>query len=92
LTPLQKYTVVLHQLADGITADMIHKYLKFGKSTSLEHLEYYWADIIECYGTEFLRRITVTDTLRLLVKVEECGFSGILGSIDYMHWQCTTVW
>jgi hypothetical protein len=41
LTLLQKYTVVLHQLADGMAADTIHKYLKLGKSTSLECLEYY---------------------------------------------------
>jgi hypothetical protein len=33
---------------------------------------------------EFLRRTTVTDTHRLLAKVEERGFSNMLGSIDCM--------
>jgi hypothetical protein len=43
--------------------------------------------IIECFGAEFLHHSTVAYTQRLLAKTNECGFSGMLGSIDYMHWQ-----
>jgi hypothetical protein len=70
-----------------MTADMIDEYLKLGKSIALECLEYYCLGIIECFGNEFLRHPTVPNTLRLLAKAEECGFPGILGTIDYMHWQ-----
>jgi hypothetical protein len=68
-----------------MTVDTIDEYLKLGKTTALECLEYYCSCIIECFRDEFLRRPTVTDTQRLLAKAEERGFSGMLGSIDYMH-------
>jgi hypothetical protein len=68
-----------------MTVDTIDEYLKLGKTTALECLEYYCSCIIECFRDEFLCRPTVTDTQRLLAKAEERGFSGMLGSIDYMH-------
>jgi hypothetical protein len=67
----------VRQLAYGMTADIIDKYLKLVKSTALACLEYYCADIIECFGAEFLHRINVTDTQRLLAKAEEREFIGI---------------
>jgi hypothetical protein len=76
----------VHQLAYGMATDTIDEYMKLGKSTALECLEYYCADIIECLEAEFLRRPTITDTHRLLAKVEECGFPDMIRSIDYMHW------
>jgi hypothetical protein len=68
-----------------MTTDTIDEYLKLGKSTALECLEYYCADIIKCFEIEFLHRPTVTDTQRLLAKVEEREFPSMLGSIDCMH-------
>jgi hypothetical protein len=85
LTELQKYTTTLRQLAYDMTANTIDEYLKLGKTTALECLEYYCSDIIECFGDEFLRRSTVVDTQRLLVKVEEHEFPSMLRRIDYMH-------
>ena len=85
LTALQKCTAALCQLAYGMTAYTIDEYLKLGKTTVLECLEYYCSGIIECFRDEFLRRPTVTDTQRLLAKLEERGFPDMLESIDYMH-------
>jgi hypothetical protein len=85
LTTLQKCTAVVRQLAYGMVVDTIDEYLKLGKTTALECLEYYCADIIECFGAEFLRRHTVIDTQRLLAKADECGFLGMLWSIYCMH-------
>jgi hypothetical protein len=48
--------------------DTIYKYIKLGKTTALECLEYYCSRIIEYFENEFLRRLTVADTQRLLVK------------------------
>jgi hypothetical protein len=69
-----------------MTADTIDEYLKLEKSVVLECLEYYYAGIIECFGAEFLRHSTVADTQRLIANTEERRFSGMLGSIDCMHW------
>jgi hypothetical protein len=66
---------------------MIDEYLKVGRSTAIECLEYYCSGTIECLGDEFLRRHTITDTQRLLAKVEGHGFPDMLESIDYMYWQ-----
>jgi hypothetical protein len=63
----------------------IDEYLKLGKPTVLQCLEYYCSDIIECFGDEFLRRSIVTDTQRLLTKAKELGFSEMLGSIDCIY-------
>jgi hypothetical protein len=87
LTALQKRTIVVHELAYGMAADMIDVYLKLGKSTVLEYLEYYCLDIIECFGAEFLRRLTIANTQCLLAKAEEREFPDMLRSIDCMHWQ-----
>jgi hypothetical protein len=56
LTTLQKCTAALRQLAYGMAADTMHKYLKLGKTTAIECLEYYCSDIIECFGDEFTSR------------------------------------
>jgi hypothetical protein len=53
-----------------MTADIVNEYIKLGKITVLECLEYYYLGIIECFGDEFLRRPTVANTHRLLAKAE----------------------
>jgi hypothetical protein len=68
-----------------MTANTIDEYLKLGKITALEFLEYYFSGIVECFGDEYLRHPTVVDTQYLLPNVEECGFPGMLWSIDCMH-------
>jgi hypothetical protein len=45
LTALQKCTATLRQLAYDMTAYTIDEYLKLGKTTILECLEYYCSDI-----------------------------------------------
>jgi hypothetical protein len=42
LTALQKCITALCQLSYGMVADTIDEYLKLGKSTALECLEYYF--------------------------------------------------
>jgi hypothetical protein len=87
LTALQKYTATLHQLAYDIAVDTIDEYLKLEKTITLECLEYYCSEIIECFGDEFLCHPTIADTRRLLAKVEERGFFSMLWNIDCIHWQ-----
>jgi hypothetical protein len=86
LTALQKCTTIVCQLAYDMIADTIDEYLKLGKSTVLERVEYYYAGIIECFRAEFLCCPTVANTQRLLAKAEKCGLLGMLESIDCMYW------
>ena len=79
----------------GGVADSVDEYPKIGKSTALECLEKFCEGIIVCYEAEFCCRPTVEDKQRLLAKAEERRFSGMLGSIECMHWQwrnCPVGW
>jgi hypothetical protein len=58
-------------LEHSCATNTINEYLKLGKSTALECLEYYCVGIIDCYGAEFLLWPTVADTQCLLATVEE---------------------
>ncbi|XP_024016122.1 uncharacterized protein LOC112089284 [Eutrema salsugineum] len=53
------------------------------------------AGVINVFGDEYLRRPTADDLQRLLDVGQSRGFSGIIGSIDCMHWEwknCPTAW
>jgi hypothetical protein len=55
-------SVSVTQGVTGMHADIIDEYMKLGKSTALQCLEYYCAGIIECFGAEFLCHPTVANT------------------------------
>ena len=44
--------------------------------------------IIAMFGNHYLRSPNNIDIARLLQTGEQCGFPGMLGSIDCMHWKC----
>jgi hypothetical protein len=44
--------------------------------------------LIKVFGEVYLRETNMEDTQRLLSINENRGFPGMLGSIDYMHWEC----
>ncbi|XP_033139845.1 putative nuclease HARBI1 isoform X1 [Brassica rapa] len=95
LTPLQKCTAAIRQLAYGTTADAVDEYVRLGETTAQQCLHHFTAGIIDIFGAQYLRRPTTEDLQRLLVKGEERGFPGMVGSIDCMHWEwknCPTAW
>jgi hypothetical protein len=53
LTALQKCTTAIHQLAYAMAAYTIDEYLKLGKITALECLEYCCSDIIEYFRDSY---------------------------------------
>ncbi|XP_056848838.1 uncharacterized protein LOC130498981 [Raphanus sativus] len=81
VSPLQKCTAAIRQLAYGGGADTID--------------EYFTAGIIHLFGDQYLRRPTPEDLQRLLYVGEERGFPGMIGSINCMHWEwknCPSSW
>ncbi|XP_048610451.1 uncharacterized protein LOC106433232 isoform X1 [Brassica napus] len=95
LSPLQKATAAIRMMAYGCTADAIDEYLRLAESTALLCLEHFVEGNINLFGDEYLRRPTPEDLQRLLDIGEICGFPGMIGSIDCMHWEwknCPTAW
>ncbi|XP_042415158.1 uncharacterized protein LOC122004316 [Zingiber officinale] len=96
LSPLQKCTAAIRQLAYGGSADQFDEYLRMGETTALECLSNFCQCVIQIYGGEYLRKPNATDITRLLEMHEQKhGFPGMLGSLDCMHWawkNCPVAW
>ncbi|XP_033136681.1 putative nuclease HARBI1 [Brassica rapa] len=95
LSPLQKCTAAIRQLAYGGGSDTVDEYVRIGETTARKCLYQFTAGIVQLFGDEYLRRPTPEDLERLLHIGEERGFPGMVGSIDCMHWQwknCPTAW
>ncbi|XP_003572537.3 uncharacterized protein LOC100822343 [Brachypodium distachyon] len=90
LSPLQKCTSAIRQLAYGTPADALD-----AEYTSVTCLKLFTEGVIDIFGDEYMRRPNVNDMQRLLDVGESRGFPGMLGSLDCMHWQwesCPTSW
>ena len=95
LSPLQKSTAAIRQLAYGGAADMVDEYIRLAATTARKCLHNFTAGIISLFGDEYLRHPTPEDMQRLLYENEERGFPEMIGSIDCMHWEwknCLTAW
>ena len=57
------------------------------ESTCLESLYKFCKMVITVCGPEYLSEPTAEDTTHLLAMNASRGFPGMLGSIDYMHWE-----
>ncbi|KAI5316810.1 hypothetical protein L3X38_036517 [Prunus dulcis] len=95
LLPEQKFTAVIRMLAYRSSADQVDEIAQMGKSTILESLVRFCDAVETLYTRDYLRGPTLRDLQWLLKKVESRRFSGMIGSIDCMHWQwknCPTAW
>ncbi|XP_023644414.1 putative nuclease HARBI1 [Capsella rubella] len=95
LSPIQKCTAAIRQLAYGGACDSVDEYIRIGASTARKCLHEFTTAIIQLFGDEYLRRPTEEDLQRLLQQNEQRGFPGMIGSIDCMHWgwkNCPTAW
>uniref|UniRef100_A0A0D3E216 Uncharacterized protein n=1 Tax=Brassica oleracea var. oleracea TaxID=109376 RepID=A0A0D3E216_BRAOL len=95
LTPLQKCTATIRQLAYGGAAVSLDEYVRLAETTARKSLHKFTAGIIGLFGDEYLRQPTQEDLQRLLYIGEQCWFPGMIGSIDCMHWEwknCPTAW
>jgi len=95
LMPLTKCIVAMQMLAYGITVDCIDEYLKIGASTPLACMKKFALSVIEVFREEYLRKPNQAGVDSLLQVGEAYDFLGMLGSIDYMHWEwknCPAGW
>jgi hypothetical protein len=95
LTPHQKITSAIRQLAYGTSTDSIDEYIRIGETTALRTLKFFVSHVIEIYGSEYLRPPNHDELKIILQEYEDRGFPGRIGSIDGMHWawkNCPTGW
>ncbi|XP_023640317.1 uncharacterized protein LOC111831041 [Capsella rubella] len=78
-----------------LPAYALDEYIKIGESTTIESMKRFCRAIVEIFSEEYLRSPTPNDVSRILYIGEKRGFSGMLGSLDCMHWKwknCPTPW
>ncbi|XP_065869318.1 protein ALP1-like [Euphorbia lathyris] len=95
LSFIQKVTAAMRILAYGIPADAVDEYCKIAESTAIESFKKFCHSIVEIFSEQYPRSPNANDIARLLHIGKSCGFPGMLGSLDCMHWQwknCPTAW
>ena len=94
-SPIQKSIATVRMLAYGVSADFLDDYVRLGESTIIECLKHFVKAVVEVFSEQYLRAPNVEDTARLMAINHARGWSGMLGSIDCMHWKwdkCPTAW
>jgi hypothetical protein len=87
LSALQKVVSTMCILAYGLPVDAVNEYVQIAESTARESLEHFCHAVISAFGKEYLRSPNTTDVAHLQQEGEACGFSGMLSSINCMHWE-----
>jgi hypothetical protein len=90
-----KCLAAVRVLAYGSSADAIDDYVHIGEDTILEAIRRFTLAVMEIFREEYLRAHNDDNTERLLGESQERGWSGMLGSIDCMHWtwkNCAAGW
>ncbi|GJZ86784.1 RNA-directed DNA polymerase, eukaryota, partial [Tanacetum coccineum] len=82
-----KCTSAIRQMAYDTSPDAFDEYLQITERTSRKCLDDFTKCIHILYYHKFLRRPTATDIQKTYeLHEEKHGLSGMLGSIDCMHW------
>ncbi|XP_059635384.1 uncharacterized protein LOC132277549 [Cornus florida] len=93
--PIQMMTAAIRILAYEISADFCDEHIKIYERIAIKNLKRFCDAIIAVYAEQYQRLPNADDIARLLRERKERGLSGILGSIDCMHWEwknCPTAW
>ncbi|GJT82889.1 ALP1-like protein [Tanacetum coccineum] len=91
-----KCTTAIRQLAYDNTPDAFDEYLQMSERTAHDCLLHFNKCIIDLYMSKYLRKLTLEDVEKIYNQhVTGHAFSGMLGSIDCMHWEwknCPVSW
>ena len=87
MSSLQKIATAYRILAYETPADSVDEYIRIRESTTIESMRRFVKVVITMFGDHYLRSPNNIDIARLLQTGEQCGFPGMLGSIDCMHWK-----
>ena len=91
----QKCTAAIHMLAYEIHVDLVDEHVHTSESTCLLSMYSFCKAVVAVFGPEYLREPNGADTERLFVVNAKRGFTGMLDSIDCMHWMgknCPFAW
>ncbi|XP_010693414.1 uncharacterized protein LOC104906371 [Beta vulgaris subsp. vulgaris] len=83
---LQKCTEAIRMLANGSSFDAINEYLKIASSNARECLLHFVEGVVARFGPEYLRKANANGIERLVHEGKRRGFPGMMGSINFMHW------
>jgi hypothetical protein len=84
-TSIQKVITTICMLTYGGVVDRLDEYLHMGQNKILETMGEFTRIIVALYGSMYIRIPNSQDIIVLLAKVNERGFIGMIGIIDYMH-------
>ncbi|XP_070677885.1 uncharacterized protein [Malus domestica] len=73
-------------MAYGSPTDLMDETHGMSESTCLDTLEQFYDTIVQVYKDEYLHKPNQEDLNLLFRKVKDRGFSGMIGSLDCMHW------
>uniref|UniRef100_A0A2N9FEH0 DDE Tnp4 domain-containing protein n=1 Tax=Fagus sylvatica TaxID=28930 RepID=A0A2N9FEH0_FAGSY len=74
-------------LTYGVAVNSTDEYVRIGESTAVESLKKFVKAVVNIFSEEYLRSPNSNDIARLVAVNEKCGFPGMLGRIDCMHWK-----
>nr|GEX23912.1 hypothetical protein [Tanacetum cinerariifolium] len=85
---IMKCTCAIRQLAYVVTPDSLDGYLQMGNHCARDCLDFITMCVIELFMPEYLRKPDFDDIQNLYTAHNNIhDFSGMLGSIDCMHWE-----
>jgi hypothetical protein len=82
-------------LAYSSPADLMDETFGVAESTAMECLIHFVHGVRSLFSAQYPHKPTSDDIERLLQVADQCGFPGMLGSLDYMHWEwqnCLVAW
>ena len=94
-SPIHKCTAAMRVLAYGQAADAVDDVLMMGESTVLKCVKVFVKTVISVYQEEYLRPPRQHEIEEMMRSNAARGFPGMIGSIDYMHWEwanCPSGW